>query len=226
MSDVFERGKVTADCLSAWRVSQLALGLLPQALGDEARAHLGCCADCARRVAIEEQAMRVAAYERVPDAIFEAAAARQRHTRRPWIVGALAAASAAAVLLFVLPDGQNLAVRTKGAPAVSVTVLRGDTLVLTQEPLERVQGLHPGDRLRLHVDAPEPWVVLQGFERRAWITYFHGRVPTDHWLPVGVTTTPEGETRLRVLVCMDEPPVGTLDSLVAKGVCRERVFDL
>src|SRR5207249_2965117 len=109
--------------------------------------------------------------------------------------------SVAAAVVAVLPNA-DAPVREKGSIGVSLTVMRGDSIVADDVPIERSRGLLPGDRLRVHVSAPQStWVVLQGNEHEAWSTYFEGTLPQDGWLPVGIAVTEEGKTRLRTIVC-------------------------
>ncbi|NMO15252.1 zf-HC2 domain-containing protein [Pyxidicoccus fallax] len=228
----FPRSKASDDCLSGWRVSQVVLGLLPPEERAPAEAHLGTCEHCRKKVDAEHAQARAAAYEPVPEALLAAAAVvPPRPVKAAWSpwrwVPAFAAVPALALGVFIavrtptevrLPGGT-----LKGTASLDVAVARDGTLVVNGMPAEEVAGLRAGDRLRLRVRGTEPsaWLILQGDEEGQWTPYFEGPVPQGGWLPMGITITPEGRTRMRLLSCAEKPPRG----VPPEEVCRVRVYD-
>ncbi|MBZ4416337.1 zf-HC2 domain-containing protein [Myxococcus sp. RHSTA-1-4] len=231
VAEPFPRSKVSADCLSGWRVSQVVLGLLPPEERAPAEAHLSACEHCRRRVDAEHAQARAAACEQVPEPLLSAAAPPSRPAPPGWFpwrwVPAFAAVPALAVGVFlavhpvsgVKPSGE----RWKGSASLDVAVAREGALVVNGIPAEELVGLRAGDRLRLRVRGAEPaaWLILQGDEEGQWTPYFEGHAPQGGWLPMGITVTPEGRTRMRLLTCAEKPPRG----VPAEEVCRARVYD-
>ncbi len=229
VAEPFPRSKVSAECLSGWRVSQVVLGLLSPEERAPTEAHLSTCASCRQRVDTEHAQARAAAYEKVPDALLTAAAsarpARARWETWRW-VPALAAVPALAVGVFLAvrtPPPVEPGERWKGSASLDVAVAREGALVVNGIPAEEVAGLRAGDRLRLRVQGAEPsaWLILQGDEEGQWTPYFEGLAPQGGWLPMGITVTPEGRTRMRLLTCTEKPPRGVPE----EEVCRVRVYD-
>lgn len=239
--DPLARAKRSPECLSAWQRSQISLDLLAGDALQAARAHVDACAECKTLLDAERAEVAAAAYERVPEALLQAARQAEprpelRAARERWrwsILGGLAVASLAATLLLVRPPDEHgtppttPTTRTKGALDLSFAVLRDEKLWAEDLPAARATELMPGDRLRLRVHwAPGAWILLEGYEDTGWTEYFQGTVPEDRWLPVGVTLTPDGETRLRLSACPDPPEPGELDALLRSSTCQQRVFDL
>jgi hypothetical protein len=168
-----------------------------------------------------------------------------RLRRRAWIAPALgtAVAGAAAVLWLggrsttgvvtggQLPLADSLRPEVPAVPAgddasLSFTVMRADDIVV-HDVAAVPAGLQAGDRLRLRTHAaPGTWLRVEGYEATEWVPYFEGAVPGDRWLPLGVTLTADGDSRLRVSTCADEPRAGQLDTLIASGACHHRIFEL
>jgi hypothetical protein len=209
----------------------MSLDLLTGNALQAARAHVETCAQCRVLLEAERAEVAAAAYERVPEALLRAAReAAPRPARERWrwsILGGLAVASLAATLLLVRPPDEQPTTRTKGTLDLSLAVLRDEKLWAEDLPAAQARELLPGDRLRLRVHwAPGAWILLEGYEDTGWTEYFQGTVPEDRWLPVGVTLTPDGETRLRLSACPDPPEPGELDALLRSSTCQQRVFDL
>jgi AcrR family transcriptional regulator len=228
VAEPFPRPKVSGGCLSGWQVSQLVLALLPTAQRTPAEAHLATCAHCHGRVEAEHAQARAAAYEKVPEALLAAAAsAPARPAWWPWRWAPALAVPALglAVLLAVQPSAgvDSPGERFKGAASLEVAVERQGALVVNGMPAEEVTALRAGDRLRLRVRGAEAsaWLILQGDEEGQWTPYFEGQAPQGGWLPMGITVTPEGRTRMRLLTCARKPPRGVPE----EDVCRERVYD-
>lgn len=223
----FPRSKASAECLSGWRVSQVVLGLLPAGERGSAEAHLAACASCKQRVDAEHAQVRAAAFEKVPEALLAAVPARPApRTWRRW-VPALAFAPVLAVGVFLAVRPVSPVVRSdgtmKGPVSLDVAVAREGALVVNGLPAEEVAGLRAGDRLRLRVQGAEPstWLILQGDEDGQWTPYYEGLAPQGGWLPMGITVTPEGRTRMRFMACKEKPPRG----VPPEEVCRVRVYD-
>lgn len=231
-AELFPRSKQSEACLSGWRVSQLALGLLRPEERAPAEAHVATCAHCHQRVEDERAQQRAAAYEQVPAALLQAAeAAASRPSRwswRRWVwAPAVAASLAVAGLAFLVirppVESGRPGEQLKGIASLDVAVSRSGMLVVNGTPAEKVIGLQAGDQLRLRAQgAPaSAWLILQGDEENRWTTYFEGPVPEDGWLPMGLTITPEGRTRLRLLTCTSRPPAGA----APEAFCQERVHE-
>ncbi|MCY1019864.1 anti-sigma factor family protein [Pyxidicoccus sp. MSG2] len=229
VAEPFPRSKVSADCLSGWRVSQVVLGLLSPEERAPAEAHLATCASCKQRVDTEHAQARAAAFEQVPEALLAAVPSRPARQRwLPWRwVPALAAVPVLAVGVFLAVRSPPPVTRPggtlKGGASLDVAVAREGALVVNGIPAEEVAGLRAGDRLRLRVQgaAPSAWLILQGDEEGQWTPYFEGLAPQGGWLPMGITVTPEGRTRMRLLTCAEKPPRG----VPPEEVCRVRVYD-
>ncbi|MFP2928505.1 zf-HC2 domain-containing protein [Pyxidicoccus sp. 3LG] len=229
VAEPFPRSKPSAECLSGWRVSQLVLGLLSPEERTPAEAHLTTCDDCRQRVNAEHAEVRAAVYEKVPEALLAAAATppMERPARMSWRwVTALALPVLMVGVLLAVQPPDTVSVpgtRSKGVASLDVAVARGETLVVNGLPAEEVVGLRAGDRLRLRVQgaAPSAWLILQGDEEGQWTPYFEGLAPQGGWLPMGITVTPEGRTRMRLLTCSEKPPPG----VPPEEVCRVRVYD-
>ena len=149
-------------------------------------------------------------------------------------LAAFGAAACAAIALTVVSPWQSAGpvsesapgTRTKGAVAVQATVLRSGVVVHDSVPLDTL-SLTPGDFLRVRVaGAHGRWLLLQGREDDRWVRYFAGRPPADGWLPLGLMTTPESETRLRVVHCGSEGAVTEFDRHGAAEDCTALSFDL
>lgn len=228
VAEPFPRSRVSADCLSGWRVSQVVLGLLSPEERAPAEAHVAACASCKQRVDAEHAQARAAAFEQVPEALLAAAAALPpRPARRAWRWVPAFAVPALAVGVFLAlrpsppaPAPEN---RWKGGASLDVAVAREGALVVNGIPAEEMAGLRAGDRLRLRVQGagPSAWLILQGDEEGQWTPYFEGLAPQGGWLPMGITVTPEGRTRMRLLTCAEKPPRG----VPPEEVCRVRVYD-
>ncbi|MCP3141766.1 anti-sigma factor family protein [Pyxidicoccus xibeiensis] len=229
VAEPFPRSKPSGECLSGWRVSQVVLGLLPPEERASAEAHLTTCAHCQQRVEAEHAQTRAAAYEQVPEALLAAAAALPARPARPawWRWAPAFALPVLAVSVFLVVRSPEAGVvpggRWKGSASLDVAVAREGVLVVNGMPAEELAELRAGDRLRLRVQGAEPsaWLILQGDEEGTWTPYFEGAVPQGGWLPMGITVTPEGRTRMRLLTCAAKPPPG----VPPEEVCRVRVYD-
>ncbi|WP_164015590.1 zf-HC2 domain-containing protein [Pyxidicoccus trucidator] len=231
VAEPFPRSKASADCLSGWCVSQVVLGLLSPEERAPAEAHLTSCASCRQRVDVEHAQARAAAFEKVPEALLAAAAAvpprpeRQGWLPWRWVPAFAVPALAVGVFLAVRPPSgvERPGVQLKGSASLDVAVAREGTLVVNGIPAEEVAGLRAGDRLRLRVQGAESsaWLILQGDEEGQWTPYFEGLAPQGGWLPMGITVTPDGRTRMRLLTCAAKPPPG----VPVEDVCRVRVYD-
>lgn len=231
VAEPFPRSKVSVDCLSGWRVSQVVLGLLSPEERALAEAHLTTCAFCRQRVDVEHAEARAAAYEKVPEALLAAAAARParpaRQARLPWRwVPAFAIPALVVGVFFTVRAPSPVAstgARWKGSASLDMAVARDGAFVVNGMPAEEVAGLRAGDRLRLRVQGAEPsaWLILHGDEEGQWTPYFEGVAPQGGWLPMGITVTPDGRTRMRLLTCRAKPPPG----VPVEEVCRERIYD-
>ncbi|QSQ22998.1 zf-HC2 domain-containing protein [Pyxidicoccus parkwayensis] len=231
VAEPFPRSKASADCLSGWRVSQVVLGLLPPEERAPAEAHVASCASCKQRVAAEHAQARAAAFEKVPEALLAAASAvPSRPERRAWWrwAPAFAFVPVLAVGVFLAvrsppPVGRSDGTTMKGTVSLDVAVAREGALVVNGIPAEEVAGLRAGDRLRLRVQGAEAstWLILQGDEEGQWTPYFEGLAPQGGWLPMGITITPEGRTRMRFMACREKPPRG----VPPEEVCKVRVYD-
>jgi hypothetical protein len=230
-AELFPRSKPSPGCLSAWSVSQLALGLPRAGEAAPAEAHLAGCPHCRLRVEDERAQVRAAALERIPEALVRAAATAAPEHPRGWRwstwVGPVFAAVAASVLLLVVVPRAGVEVpggtRPKGSAALDVTVMRGGMLVLEDVPAEEVEGLRAGDQVRPRVvgASASDWLILQGDEGNQWTTYLEGPPTADGWLPMSILVTPEGRTRLRLLTCPSRLAPGTL----LEEACHVRVYE-
>lgn len=230
MAEMFERPKVSPSCLSAWQIARLALGELTEAELDRAQQHMEACFHCNGLATRESEQVQASTYERVPEELTAMQEKKPRGlfrwTWRP--VGALAAVAAVALVVAVLPhEEEGSGIRFKGDLPVSLSVMRTGAIVIDEAPVEKIQDLVADDQIRLRVHAPVgSWVALQGWEKSAWVDYHLGVLAKEQWLPVGITITPEGETKLRVIVCKDRPAKDMFDDLVTQGTCHQRVFEL
>lgn len=198
MSDLFSRPKVGEACLSAWQISQLDLGLLAADARRAGEAHLEQCASCAARMREERAARQAAVLEPVPPGLTDMAPHGPR--RLAWWFAGGAGALAAGAAALVMQIGAAPDVRAKGELPVSLSVERAGRLIVDNEPAERVRGLVPGDRLLVRGQAQGYWVV-EVWSEGAWREAFAGDAPPDGWLPIGLTVTGDGATRLRLTAC-------------------------
>jgi hypothetical protein len=226
--ELFERPKLSPDCLSAWQISQLAISSLGAADEQRARAHLAGCAHCAERLAAEAAAVAAATLEPIPAAVRAASAAGSRRAASGWGWRWLAmsgVAATAVVLVAVLVAGPDEArLRAKGELLVSVTVWRDGVLVADEVAVETLPPLVAGDRLRVRVGGAGEagWVALFGLEAGAWVRYVGGPLPRDGWLAPGIEVTAAAGTALRVVLCASSPEESQLEEAIARGSCRER----
>ena len=223
MTDMFARPKLSTSCLSSWQVARLALAELREVEAARAEEHVQTCAHCNARLELERAAHEAAAREPVSQALRDRAHERRRLPWRRLTVAAAAVAAAATVLLVApsITDQPQRGERTKGSTAVSLSVLRQGNVLFDEAAAEKVQGLVPGDRVRVRVRAGQgAWVRAEGLEHRRWVVYFAGALPPDGWLPIGVTVTLAGETRLRFTTCARRDPG------VNPKECTTQTFDL
>lgn len=217
--EAFSRGKEEG-CLSAWQVSQLALGLAPANI----QAHSRSCELCAARVLAEEKARAAAVYERVPTVLWAWAGKPSLLVRaRPFVVVGVATA-----LIVLVGFGVRWAIvasRTEPLAIVRLSVSRGDQPVANEASADKVGKLEPGDKLRLRVQGPQArWARLQARQGKSWDVYFEGPIPEDGWLPAGLTVPPLGGTVMHLLTCPETPAPGNRDA-VPPG-CEERNINL
>lgn len=194
-------------CLSAWQVSQLALGLADVGVVE----HRHSCAVCAQLAQAEEKQREAAVYERVPSQLLNRSGKRNMlrrvHLPRRYLV-------AAAVSLAAL-GGASVAwrrLRTPPSQPSLVAQVSRDGRVLQQEIAPRKVGkLRPGDKVRLRVLDPKAhWVRLEAQQGGTlWDVYYEGSKPEDGWLPAGFTVTPVNRMSLRLLSCPQEPAIGS-----------------
>lgn len=202
-------------CLSAYRVSQLAAGLLQGPTLAACEAHLRTCPQCSERVAIERRAVEEALAAPVPASLQviarrrDAELASKRHWwRAPRVLSTLGVIAMAAIALIVIqragPDTDDRepdTIRAKGALVIEASVQRGGELVIDQQRLSALGPLQSGDRLRLHLRNGAGSVKVEGQDGATWSTLFEGPVPADGWLPLGLAVDNGSETALRVTVC-------------------------
>lgn len=200
----------TPTCLSAYRVSQLAAGLLAGPSLATCEAHLATCARCSELVAHERRAVEEALAAPVPPSLAviagrrdAAIAARKRWWRVLPMLGIVAMAALALVVVQTsgVPDPQLDTIRAKGAFVVEASVQRDNALVVDQQRLSDLGTLRDGDRLRLHLRNATGSVKVEGQDGATWVTLFEGPVPADGWLPLGLAVDNTSETALRVTVC-------------------------
>lgn len=220
--ELFGRSARSQGCLSGWRLSRLALDLLPDEERSRARAHLEECQPCEVRWRHERAAQAVAETLDVSPLLNRLS---QRKTARRRLVGvAFSAVAMAAVLLLVagpLPRPPLDATRSKGPSEVLFTVVRRGHVVLDLQPASAVRDLRPGDGVRVSVVGGRGWVRLEGWEDGRWVLYYEGRVPPGGKLPVGARVTDVGRTRVRVVTCNAAPASRTV---LPRG-CAEQVVE-
>ena len=194
-------------CLSAWQVSQLALGLADNTVVEHRRA----CTACAELVQTEEKQRAAAVYERVPSVLLTRMGKRnvwQRMQAPPrWLFGGVAGI----VALGAVPLAW-MHLRTPAAPPLVVAQVSRDGRVVQEDVAPaKVGKLRPGDKVRLRVLDPKAlWVRLEAQQAGTlWDVYFEGQKPEDGWLPAGFTVTPLNRMALRLMGCPQEPAIGS-----------------
>lgn len=179
--------------------SFVALDRLHLGLGLEAdQRHAQTCDRCGAYLG------RLAQPLSVPAALEDRLAPRPRWRRWPWLAGGLA--TAAAVLALLVPAEPE--VRTKGAPASSLFVKRGDAVTRWDGATSVVAG----DGLQLEVQ-PEGFgwlVVLDGAE-----LLWQGAVTTPrHTLPVSWRVEPGTEV-VELRLVFSQAPLSPAEALGA-----------
>jgi len=170
------------------------------ALGDDlplAHRHASACDACAAYLGSHP----------APHMTAPLAAPRRRRLPRLALIGAPALAAAAVAVALLLPSPPKEPwVATKGAPSVSLFVMRGATL-------SRWDGsapFQPGDRIRLRV-APQGFthVAVAAFDplTKTWVPLFEGEVAGDEKLLPGSWELDAAPGSERILVALDTGPV-------------------
>lgn len=236
MKDLLRRQKSSAECLSDWQVSQLALDLLPEVKSTPAKQHVSHCARCQNLVDQHMAETKAAAYTALPSFIRQEQG-RPAERQWPWFTSALACGAATLVLLVLfgprgeIPDATSASstTRSKGSPSLQIAVKRGERVVAKGVSLDGYSDLKAGDRIRFRVvDTKHRFVLLQGEELGQWVDYYSGAVPSGGWLEVGVELTP-GKSRLRYVGCnkqVEQARLRQLHQLSLPKQCHLRVYEL
>jgi hypothetical protein len=163
--------------------------------------HLAGCAECTTRL----EALRAerAGFAALPEIPFLAARTEAAAKRSRWLgVGAAGAALAAAVLLALLPRGEE--VRTKGGDDLQIVVRRHDGAV---EHLASGDRVAPGEAIRFVVDpVGERHVSIIGIDSAGVVTsYAEATVGAREALPGSIVLDETlGPERVVALFC-NEP---------------------
>ena len=201
--------KVTPQCLSHMRLGRLASGDLQTSTMDIE--HLAHCDACRVILHKQQEDVRAMVVENVPSKLLaasESSKRRQSSMRMPWTAWVAVAAAACAVVLLI-PHTTNKATMThlKGIPSLEISLTRGNTLILDEVPIEKINTVRVGDRLRVRVvNAQNQLVQLELCELEgACNTLFYGELPQDAWIPTGLKIDTPTPTVFRLRVC----PVGS-----------------
>lgn len=229
----FVRGKTSPHCLSAWQITQLVMQLADQTLAEASKTHMMSCADCRLRFAHEQEMQQQGTFEQVPPLLLKMAEQKPSLFRtwtnkynNVWGWGSFATATALALSVVVLVprEARDNTTRSKGQLEVLATVKRQNDLVADKVALGSLPPLQTDDVIRLYVAGSQSWVKVEGLETEGWRVYFHGLLPQDRWLPIGIAVTSDGShTKLRFTHCVDGHEPLTPE---ASGRCETKIFEL
>lgn len=219
--------KATPQCLSKWRLSQLAMASAnsPDAVTKAEQSHIGSCTECTSAWQHERQLVAVRRQEDLPaflQAMVAAAPSRRvslpavRESKRAWfrfpaISMGLVGAAVAGVLWLnqPAPTGDE---RLKGASQLHASALRADKIIANDVPLEDLPALQDDDRLRLRVVTTHRWYSLWAREGKEWKSFGEGDVPKDGWLPIGLRFNGKNRSDMALLLCPQKPAAVSMNS--------------